>query len=368
MDRRRFLRNSGIALGSILVGGIGGYAITECSKSKFKDDGNRLCGTNLVTWRREGFHQIDKVLERLIGLTNHISLVTSYSMKTIYSKRIIEDGNTPTLGSLEFAIDKIKSMGGIKVMLKPHINVMKGARALIYPSQEFYKMYFEDFIYPMAEFAQSNEVSQFCIGTELMLAATISPSAFEKGIKGVRKRFNGELTFAAFDSTAALIDFWGELDFIGYNHYKPVQPNPSVLNSIHHNRRIKNPSVLDIENDFNPAVSQLESLAKKYSKKVLFTEYGCTSLDGCSYMPTTDERRKMSKKNLDFEEQDNYLEGFYNSFWEQPWCLGGDLWCIYNPEEVSRETRAADYYWLDKPVEAAITERYATSAKKGLRF
>lgn len=354
MDRRKFLKYSGIGLGSIFVGGTGGYFMGDCGNYRFRDDGNRLCGTNLVTWKKEGFYEINNVLERLIGVTNHISLVTSYSMRTIYSKKIREDANTPTLGSLEFAIGKIKGIGGIKTMLKPHINVKKGARTLIYPSREFYRMYFKDFIYPMAEFAQSNEVDQFCIGTELMLAATISPSAFERGIKGVRKRFGGDVTFASFDSTAALIDFWNELDFIGYNHYNQIIE--------------ENPSIDEIENDFSLVASQLETLAKKYSKKVLFTEYGCTSLDGGASMPTTPQRRKMVKRRLDYEEQDNYLKAFYNSYWKQPWCLGGDLWCIYNQEEVNEETRTFDYYWLDKPVEVTITERYLTNAREGLKF
>ena len=300
MNRRKFLKYSGIGLGSTILGA-GGYFLADYRSHRFKDDGSRLCGTNLVTWEREGFYSVNNILEKLIGLTNHISIVTSYTMNTIYSKRIKEDINTPSLSSLEFAISRIKSMGGVKTMLKPHINVKKGARTLIYPSQDFYRMYFEDFIYPLAEFAQKNNVDQFCIGTELMLAAAISPPVFERGIKGVRKRFGGEITFASFNSTAHIIDFWDELDFIGYNHYQSI---------IEHN-----PSVEQIENAFKQTVSSLEYLAKKYSKKVLFTEYGCTSLDGSSFMPSTPERRKIKNKVLDYAEQDNYIKGFYNSFW-----------------------------------------------------
>lgn len=353
MDRRKFLKYSGIGLCSTVLGA-GGYLITDCRNHRFKDDGSRLCGTNLVTWEREGFYSVNNILEKLIGLTNHISLVTSYSMNTIYSKRIKEDINTPSLGSLEFAISRIRNIGGIKTMLKPHINVKKGARTLVYPTQEFYQMYFEDFIYPMAEFAQKNSVDQFCIGTELMLAAAINPSVFEKGIKGVRKRFGGEITFASFNSTAHIIDFWDALDFIGYNHYQSIiEPNPSIG---------------QIENAFKQTINSLEALAKKYSKKILFTEYGCTSLDGGSFMPSTPERRRIRKKVLDCREQNDYLKGFYNSFWEEKWCLGGDLWCAYNPEEVSEETRQFDYYWLDKPVETTITQRYSTNAREGLKF
>ena len=354
VDRRKFLINAGIIGGGLAIGGIGTLAFNQYSNYRFRDDGSRICGTNLVTWRKEGFFEINKILEKLMGLTNHVSLVTSYSMRSNYSRRIREGSETPSLQSLEYAIRQIKSLGCMDIMLKPHVNVEDGTRTLIYPGEDFYNMYFKEFIYPLAEFAEKNSVEQLCIGTELMLAATISPGVFEKGINGIRKRFGGKLTFAAYDSTASFIDFWGMLDFIGYNHYNPVNPD--------------NPTLNDMEKDFAPTISWLENLAKKYSKKILFTEYGCTSLDGGAKMPPTKTRRYMRNKRVDFNEQNNYIKGFYNSYWEKSWCLGGDLWCAYNPEEIEEESRNLDYYWLGKPVQATIEERYFNDANQNLHF
>ncbi len=353
VTRRQFLKGAGISLGSAALLGVGALAFNEY-RHKFKDDGTRLCGTNLVTWRREGFFGINSVLENLIGIANHISLVTSYSMKSIYSGRISEAANTPSMESLEYAIRQIKSIGGIEILLKPHINVEGGHRPLIWAQDEFYGSYFKRLIYPLSEFAEKCGVNHFCIGTELMVAAMLRSSAFEKGIKGIRKRFSGKLTFAAYNSVASMVDFWDQLDFIGYNHYQPISK--------------KNPTINEIEIEFQNTVSMLGSLANKYNKKILFTEYGCTSLDGCSQMPSTSQRKRLRKKIIDYNEQENYIKAFYNSFWEKEWCLGGDLWCAYNPAEINRHSRELDYYWLDKPVQATIEQRYAALAGNSLRF
>ena len=353
MDRRKFIRNTGLILGGAALAGVGGSLISKCDNIRFRDDGSRLCGTNLVTWRRDGFYDVDKVLSRLIGYVNHISLVTSYSMRNISSGIIREDRDTPSLDSIAYAIQKIKNMGGTEIMLKPHINVEDGYRTFIYPDN-FYNAYFKNFIYPLVEFAEENHVEQFCIGTELMFAAAMDQDSFRKGIKEIRKRFNGKLTFAAYNATASWVKFWDLLDFIGYDHYAPVN--------------IESQNVEQMEQDLLQTSFMLESLAKDYSKKILFTEYGCTSLDGGSQMPTTDQRRDVKNKRINLDEQDNYLKAFYNSYWEKSWCMGGDLWCAYNPEEIEKESRDSDYYWFDKPVNATIEERYSTPAKSNLRF
>lgn len=353
-SRRDFLKAAGITLGVAAGIGLGAFSLNEYNNYRFRDDGSRVCGTNLVTWRRNGFFEVDSVLEKLLGLTNHISLVTSYFMNSIHSNRIRETHMTPSIESLEYAIRQIKSLGNIRIMLKPHINVEDGSRPMIWPEDGFYEKYFKELILPLAGFAQKNEVDEFCIGTELMLAATIMPGTFEKGIREVRKRFGGKLTFAAYDTTASLISFWDQLDFIGYNHYKPIS--------------IKNPSLEEIEKEFSTNANLLENLAKKHSKRILFTEYGCTSLDGGSQMPTTAQRRAMNRKVVDFEEQNNYLKAFYNSYWKKKWCMGGDLWCIYNPSEVDYRELLTDYYWLGKPVETTIDTRYMTPVQDRLRF
>lgn len=352
VNRRQFLK-AAIGLGGAALLGSGAFAVNEYRHS-FRDDGTRICGTNLVTWQRNGFFEINSVLENLIGLTNHVSLVTSYSMRSIYSSRIRETAKTPSIESLEYAVRQIKSAGGMEIMIKPHVNVENGHRPFIWPQDEFYRAYFEGMAYPLAEFAEKSDVEHFCIGTELMLAAIINPDVFERGIKGIRKRFGGKLTFAAYDSTASLIEFWDQLDFIGYNHYQPILA--------------KNPSLAQMELEFQEKVSVLETLAGKYHKKILFAEYGCTSMEGSSKMPSTSVRRIMGKKKIDFAEQDNYLKSFYNSFWEKNWCMGGDLWCVYNPAEIDDESRNLDYYWLGKPVEATIEQRYVTQAGKNLKF
>ena len=62
MNRRKFIRNTGLVLGGAALVGVGGSFLSKCDSIRFRDDGKRVCGTNLVTWRRDGFYDVGQIL------------------------------------------------------------------------------------------------------------------------------------------------------------------------------------------------------------------------------------------------------------------------------------------------------------------
>ena len=179
------------------------------------------------------------------------------------------------------AIDKMHALG-LKVMLKPHVDVEDGTwRAQIVPASpdrwfESYAAFMDHYVAIAAE----KKVEMLCIGTEL---ASMSGSQYAAQwaslIARIRSRYAGLLTYAANGVDAAdeftSVSFWGQVDLIGADVYTPLtdKTNPTRQELAAGWRRNRNGQDM---------VAAFSNVQKAYGKPFLFTEVGYRSGDGAN--------------------------------------------------------------------------------------
>ena len=244
---------------------------------------------------------------------------------------------------------------GFKVFFKPHLwlsDATEGKwRSDVYPStEEGWKEWQADyraFILFYAQIAEKNNVEMFCIGTELSRVAVEKPDYWRQLIQEVREVYSGELTYAAnWYKEYEKIQFWDQLDYIGVQAYFPLT---------HHNF----PSAEEISKGWKPHLSSLESVHKKFDKKVLFTEMGYKSIANSAVKPWEwiyhmDEE----DKTYSTETQSNCYKAFFDTVWDQPWFAGVHIWQMRTGFEPRKDKIDLDFTPQGKPAEIVITEGF----------
>ncbi len=94
-------------------------------------------------------------------------------------------------------------------------------------------------------------------------------------------------------------------------------------------------------------------LSDQSGRKIAFTEYGYRNADACAAEPWKEEGNTVNNKA-----QANAYEGFYESFANADWFLGGFLWKWYG-ENNSGERNEIDFTPQGKPAEEVIKKWYA---------
>ena len=212
---------------------------------------------------------------------------------------------------------------GFKVFMKPHIwigNPTEGKwRNDIYPANEdnwkLWQKNYREFILFYAKIAEQNNVALFCIGTELTRLTLEKPLFWRSLIKDVRKIYSGQLTYAAnWSSEFENITFWDDLDFIGIQAYFPLVKN-------------EYPSVAQISEGWSQHIPIIETIHKKYNRKVLFTEMGYKSTADSAIEPWEwIENTSHEEVAVSFETQANCYEAFFNTIWNKEWFAGVHIW------------------------------------------
>jgi hypothetical protein len=223
---------------------------------------------------------------RATGAT-HVTFIVPYYQDTPTSSTFHTGWNTPTDDSLTAAIRYAHSLG-FSVMITPHIDIETGEwRATINPtSRATWTATYNNLLLHYAQLAERENVEQFCIGSELIMLS--SPKHSEKNTKlwqmfitNVRSVYSGKLTYSAnwggydFGEEAEQIQFWDELDYIGISAYYSLASDiPGI------------PSAEQLSFSWEDWHTQkIQPLAKKYDKKVLFTEIGYRSTSNAHTKP-----------------------------------------------------------------------------------
>jgi hypothetical protein len=212
---------------------------------------------------------------------------------------------------------------GFKVFMKPHIwinNPTAGKwRNDIYPvnegNWELWQKNYREFILLYAKIAEQNNVELFCMGTELTRLTLEKPLFWRSLIKDVRKIYSGQLTYAAnWSAEFENITFWDDLDFIGIQAYFPLVKN-------------EYPSVTQISEGWSKHIPIIETIHKKYNRKVLFTEMGYKSTADSAIEPWQwIENFEDDKITLSYETQANCYDAFFNTIWNKDWFAGVHIW------------------------------------------
>lgn len=306
---------------------------------------------------------------------------------------------TPTDSDVVTAITKAHA-AGLKVMLKPQIDVSNGYRGQIGFGTgagsdanwtTWFNSYKTNVIGRYGPIAQTNNVEAFIIGTELVDTNT-DPSC-DLGISAQRganwqmmvtylrtlythKDKTGheltKITYAANWGTydcaeVKSVNWWGSLDYIGVDAYYPLTkaPNDIVDPSI-------SPTVADLiagwtdvnapanaSNGIAPTTSLGQISAANGNKKVLLTEVGYQSQRGTTQQPYGIFTQPDPPTY--FAEQANAFEATFQALAGQPWLAGMFWWGAFITDPPFNPSTDNNYPFYGKPAEAVLRNYYGVA-------
>ena len=230
--------------------------------------------------------------------------------------------NTPTDASLISAINYAHSLG-LAVDLKPHLESYDTSwRANINPSDRtaWFNSY-STMLNHYGSIAQASSVEMITIGTELIDMSSdnlnsANTSNWQNIIASLRNVYSGKLTYSAnwgggdWNDEVDHIKFWSSLDYIGVSAYY------HVANSTNYN-------MSDLQNNWNQIYSsQLQPLASRDGKQIIFTEVGYRSVNGALTHPAS---WTMTGPADEQEQADGY-NALFNFWQDKPNFAGVQLW------------------------------------------
>ena len=245
------------------------------------------------------------------------------------------------------AIEELHGLG-LKVMLKPHVDVQDGTwRGQITPQDpaRWFASY-GAFLDHYAELARDEHAEMLCIGTEL---ATMSGAAYADRWTGlvarVRAEFPGLLTYAANGVSAAdeftSVSFWSELDLLGVDAYTPLtnETSPTRQELAAGWRRNR---------DGYDMVAAFHNLSLAYGKPLVFTEVGYRSADGANRAPWD----YSASEPMDDGEQADCYAALYEAWLPESSWMKGPFWWAWDvappgPGDTGYDPRG-------KPAEAVL--------------
>ncbi len=229
-------------------------------------------------------------------------------------------GQTPSDSDVIAAITAFHARG-VKVMLKPHVDVSDGTwRGQIGPTDvNAWFANYTTFITHYAQLAQSNAVEMLCIGTEFAtMTGAANKTAWDNVIAAIRAPgpsgggYTGLTTYAANATSAGdeftSVSFWDnpQLDIIGLDGYFPLTDHADptlgqLVNAWSMNR-----------NGMNIVAAVTNFASAHPGKPVMFTEIGYRSMAGANIAPWDFN----TASPADQTEQQNCYQAMY-TVWSQ---------------------------------------------------
>jgi len=329
-------------------------------------------GIQYVSWWNNDYEQpkSDSSLDDLRSTgANYVGILVTWYMPTYTSNTIDPDNDkSPTDAAVVEAINDVHARG-MKVMLKPHIDVTDESRwrGEIEPSSPgnpsaagtwFYE--YNDFIVHYASIAYHHDVELFCMGCELKSMTTGYYSNWSDIIFNIRTvgEYSGPLTYAA-NAQAVPGDefetfcFWDLLDYAGLDVYFPLtdhaNPTPNELKTAWgHNKNGNNwlKTVTDWRNDLPNDTNT--------NREVIFTEIGYQSVDGANITPN------YASGNANPTEQKNCYEAAFNAWNYKDWLKGFFWWDWYYDPDCGGPDDNGPYDWTsqNKSAQGTLTSWY----------
>ncbi len=241
---------------------------------------------------------------------------------------------------------KLAKANGLKVFLKPQVYIPGSWPGdLDFGSEAEWSKWEADykaFVLSYLDIAIEYDVELFCIGTEFK-KSEIKRAAFWKAlIKDMRCKYIGQLTYSANWDSYHAIEFWEDLDYVGISGYFPMIDNTL-------------PPVKKLVKKWKPRIQELRNYAQHTSKKILFSEYGYLSVDGCAGK-TWELEKKVKQLPINEAAQANAFEGLYTALWNESWWAGGFIWKWFPHGQGHEGYVERDYTPQDKQAEAVIRE------------
>ncbi len=240
---------------------------------------------------------------------------------------------------------------GLNVMLKPQVYIGGGwVGDMDFESESDWKKWEENYAAYIKEFARiaaKHNVEMFCIGTEYNVAVKKRSSFWKQLIKDVRQTYKGQLIYSANWDNYQDVPFWDDLDYIGISSYFPLSD-------------AQNPTINLLYKEWKPIKKTLKSFSRKHNKKIIFTEYGYLSVDGCAGK-TWELEKNIHSLTINHQAQCNAYDALWSSFIEEDFWGGGFLWKWF-PDNMGHEGYfEKDYTPQEKPAEKVLKKWFNTS-------
>jgi len=202
---------------------------------------------------------------------------------------------------------------------------------LMVKSEKDWKIFeneYTEFILDYARIADSLNVELFCIGTELKRIALEKPQFIRKLTQKVRNVYKGTVTYAANWDSYDKIEFWDELDYIGIDAYFPLSDK-------------KLPEINELKESWFSIRENIDTVSKKFKKKVIFTEWGYEDEEFVGKEPWKMGNNTISK-NRNETMQANAYKSMFETVWDEPWMKGIFIW-RWEPESRLLQSNKPNY-------------------------
>lgn len=346
----------GAAISIALI--ISGYMIlraftspSEPAKAKSKFEFQK--GMCYVTWTKDRYASMgsDESLKALAKTgTKWVALVVNWYQDTCYTTSIFSTAKSPSDESVIHAIKTIHGLG-MKVMLKPHLDVLdtsggnwRGEIACIAdPDWDKWFESYGEFISHYALIAQEHNVELLCIGTELTSVATIKETLWKtRVIEPVRAIYKGPLTYAAnWSDEFTHVKFWDEMDYVGIDAYFPLSDK-------------ERPTLEEIKAGWSEWAKEVEIFQAKVDKPIIFPEIGYCSATGTAKTPW----EEIVSGEVDLELQANCYRAIFELFWDKEWFYGV-YWWKWGTDVRFGGPQNKSYSIQNKPALDVVKEWYA---------
>lgn len=245
---------------------------------------------------------------------------------------------------------KMAHQNGLRVMIKPQIWMHNGFTGdLMFRNETDWKKFeqsYTSYIFQLLPLADSLHAEMFCLGNELDSFAMQRKTYWSHLIDTARSMFHGKLIYAENWDCYDRFPLWNKLDYIGTNAYFPLCTS-------------KTPSVDELLKKWKDHFEKLKTYSAKFSKQILFTEYGYRSIDYATKEPWDSYCNSPSNN----EAQKNAYEAFYQTFWNEEWCAGGFSWKWIDSNSETDVPIETDYTPQGKPAMDVLKKWYGGNSK-----
>lgn len=239
---------------------------------------------------------------------------------------------------------RLAHTSGLKVMLKPHLWISRGSYTGHFDLQNeqqwvAWEKQYENYLLEFARLADAMQVELFCIGNELQNFVLKRPAFWKNLIQQVKKIYKGKLTYAANWDEYKHFPLWGQMDFIGINAYFPLSASFS-------------PTADSLLKDWDRHLPGIQQIQKKWSKPVLFTEFGYRSMQQNTLEPWDSSKGK----SLNLQAQCQAYEALFQKFLPLDWFAGGFLWKWFDQHSKAGGMEDTGFTPQNKPAEELIRQ------------
>lgn len=237
----------------------------------------------------------------------------------------------------------------LRVMLKPQVYIPGGWTGDVsFDSEEKWERWeasYKEYILDFACLAGENGIEMFCIGTEFDRTTASRKKFWFDLVAEVRKIYHGYITYSANWDSFDKVTLWPSLDVIGISGYFPLDDKES-------------PEVRGLVEKWKPVAVKLDNFSRKMNKKILFSEYGYMSVDGCAGKVWEVEKNR-DVLNVNHAAQSNSYDALWSSLHSKEFWAGGFTWKWF-PEGMGHEGYPEkDYTPQGKPAEKILEKWFS---------